>query len=358
MYHIFDETAKSNFSPALNGCIMTKKQDQWISPILRGEHMPFPIVRKNGIPLYIQVKEAVLAEIKSGVWKAGDKLPTERELSEKLRVSRNTVSQAYQELEAEGVLSSVQGRGTFVCDRDDAVRIENRKELLLKIIDVAMEEGVQLGFTLEEFIELTELRAREKIEFLSKVRVMFIECNREQVDYFAKRLQFDSGVSITPIVLDDLREYPEQYLPEIAKTDLVITTFFHYDEVKELLGARKNVLAIALDPQLETIVKIARIPPGRRIGLVCKSDNFAGKVLLALKNAGLDGVDIKTFTNRSELPISEIVSMLDVIIVSPGRRREVEPYLSRRQEIIEFIYKPDVASINLLRAALVDIRRQ
>ncbi|KEO81668.1 GntR family transcriptional regulator [Tumebacillus flagellatus] len=320
--------------------------------------MPFPIVRKNGIPLYIQVKEAVLAEIKSGVWKTGDKLPTERELSEKLKVSRNTVSQAYQELEAEGVLSSVQGRGTFVCDRDDAVRIENRKELLLKIIDVAMEEGLQLGFTLEEFAEFTTERARQKLEILSKVRVVFIECNREQVEYFSKKLQFDSGVTITPMVLEDLSQDLDRYLPDVFASDLVITTFFHYDEVKDLLGPRKNVLAIALDPQLETIVRIARIPMGRKIGLVCKSENFAGKVLLALKNAGLDGVDIRVFTKHSEQDIADIVHSLDVIICSPGRRRDVEQHMTRRQEIIEFVYKPDVASINLLRAALIDLRRQ
>jgi DNA-binding transcriptional regulator YhcF (GntR family) len=320
--------------------------------------MSFPITRKNGVPLYIQVKEAVLSEIKRGEWKAGDKLPTERELSEKLRVSRNTVSQAYQELEAEGILSSVQGRGTFVCDRDNAVRLENRKDLLLKIIDVAMEEGLQLGFTLEEFVELTEFRAKEKMDLLSQVRVVFIECNREQVDYFAKRLQGDSGVSITPIVLDDLRQDPGRFESVVTTSDLVITTFFHYDEVKELLGARNNVLAIALDPQIETIVRIARIPVGRKIGLVCKSDNFAGKVLLALKNAGLDNLDIQVFTSSTDLPVAEIVSQLDVVICSPGRRREVEPFLHRRQEIIEFVYKPDVASINLLRAALIDIRRR
>ncbi|ASS76153.1 GntR family transcriptional regulator [Tumebacillus algifaecis] len=321
--------------------------------------MSFLITRKNGIPLYIQVKDAVLAEIKRGEWKAGDKLPTERVLSEKLQVSRNTVSQAYQELEAEGILSSVQGRGTFVCDRDDAVRLENRKDLLLKIIDIAMEESLQLGFSLEEFVELTGLRAKEKIDFLRQVRVAFIECNREQVEYFAKRLQCESGVSITPIVLDELRQDVERYEQAVATSDLVITTFFHYDEVKELLGMRKNVLAIALDPQIETIVRIARISHGRKIGLVCKSDNFAGKVLLALKNAGLDTVDIEVCAGMSsQEPVAEIVSRLDVVICSPGRRREVELHAHRRQEIIEFIYKPDVASINLLRAALIDLRRQ
>jgi DNA-binding transcriptional regulator YhcF (GntR family) len=319
--------------------------------------MPFPIQRKNGIPLYVQVKEAVLTEIRNGQWKTGDKLPTERELSQRLKVSRNTVSQAYQELEAEGVLVSIQGRGTFVCDRDDAVRLENRKELLLKIIDVAMEEGLQLGFSLEEFVELTELRAREKLDFLNHVRIVFIECNREQVEYFAKRLQFGSGVMMQPIILDDLRQNMDMLLPEVNSSDLVITTFFHYDEVKQLLGNRKQVLAIALDPQLETIVRIARIPAGRHIGLVCRSDNFASKVLMSLKNAGLDGLQIKVTTTNDPEELQTFVNAVDIVIVSPGRKREVEMRISRRQEVIEFIFQPDVASINLLRAALIDIRR-
>ncbi|MDB5085924.1 MAG: GntR family transcriptional regulator [Bacilli bacterium] len=323
--------------------------------------MPFPIVRKNGIPLYVQVKQAVMSEIKSGQWKTGDKLPTERELSERLRVSRNTVSQAYQELEAEGVIRSSQGRGTFVCDRDDAVRIENRKDLLLKIIDVAMEEGLQLGFTMDEFVEFTNIRAQEKMEFLNQVRVTFIECNREQVEYFSRQLQFGSGVMIQPVLLDDLRDRSDTYVPMVTSSDLVITTFFHYDEVRELLGelfgSRKQVLAIALDPQLETIVRIARIPYGKKIGLVCRSENFASKVLLALKTAGLDGIQIQVTTSTNLDELNKFVSGLDVMIVSPGRRREVEENSSRRQDIIEFVFKPDVASINLLRAALIDIRR-
>ncbi|ATY84207.1 GntR family transcriptional regulator [Kyrpidia spormannii] len=319
--------------------------------------MSFPIVRKNGIPLYIQVKEAVLAQIRNGHWKTGDKLPTERELSERLQVSRNTVSQAYQELEAEGVLTSIQGRGTFVCDRDDAVRIENRKDLLMKIIDVAMEEGLQLGFSIEEFAELTAVRARQKRELLNLIQVTFIECNREQVDYFARRIQFRSGVSITPVVLDELRQNVEVHLPKVTSADLVITTFFHYDEVKELLGPKRNVLAISLEPQMDTIVRIARIPVGRRIGLVCRSENFAGKVQLALKNAGLDGLDLSVTTTSDPEELEWFVGEMDSVIVSPGRRREVERLCRRRQEVIEFVYQPDVASINLLRAALIDVRR-
>ncbi|MCY0881475.1 MAG: GntR family transcriptional regulator, partial [Firmicutes bacterium] len=108
---------------------------------------------------------------------------------------------------------------------------------------------------------------------------------------------------------------------------------------------------------LETIVKIARIPAGNRIGLVCRSDNFAGKVTSALAQAGLDALRIEACTTARDDVLAEFLARLDVAVVSPGRRREVEAYCNKRQHIIEFIFKPDAASVNLLRAALADVRR-
>ena len=62
--------------------------------------------RKSGIPLYVQLKERIRQQVESGSWTPGFKLPTERELSSLLGVSRNTVSQSYRELENEGILVS------------------------------------------------------------------------------------------------------------------------------------------------------------------------------------------------------------------------------------------------------------
>ena len=94
------------------------------------------------------------------MWVPGSKLPTERSLAEELKISRNTVSMAFRELEAEGIIVCQQGRGTFVAESDEAVRRESRRERLLRIIDIAMEEATALGFSIDQFLAITHVRAR------------------------------------------------------------------------------------------------------------------------------------------------------------------------------------------------------
>lgn len=318
--------------------------------------MAIPVIRKNGIPLYIQVKDKIIADIRDRVYRPGEQLPTERILSEDLGVSRNTVSQAYQSLETEGIVASRQGRGTFVTDYDDRQRMTNRRDLLSRVVDVALEEGLQLGFSLDEVLELTTLRVRQKTAILHKARIVFLECNREQVEYLSRKLEF-GGVHIDPVVLDDLRDRNSPAWSAIRSADLVVTTFFHYDEVQGLLEHSREVLAIALDPELETIVQIARIPLDQKVGLVCRSENFAGKVMSALAQAGLDSLRIQPFIEPDARSLASFVKTLDAVVVSPGRRREVEAHCSQRQSVIEFVFRPDVASANLLRAAVATVRR-
>lgn len=68
----------------------------------------------GGVPLYRQVKAWLLNGIRRGLWPVGSPIPSERELSDRLRISRATLRQAVDELEHEGWLVRSQGRGTFV----------------------------------------------------------------------------------------------------------------------------------------------------------------------------------------------------------------------------------------------------
>ncbi|MCI0182992.1 GntR family transcriptional regulator [Sulfoacidibacillus ferrooxidans] len=315
------------------------------------------VIRKNGIPLYVQVKDKVISDIRAGIYQSGDKLPTERELSAMIGVSRNTISQAYHELEHEGVIASAQGRGTFVCDRDDKVRLGNRRDLLQKVIDVALEECLQLGFTLDDFLQFASSRAKEKATLLDQSQIVFIECNREQVEYFSRKLEF-GGVHITPVIIDELRDQERDALLQVESADLIMTTFFHFEEVRELLGDTRSVLAVSLDPELETIVKIARIPVHSEVGIVCRSERFAGKIRSALRQAGLDGYILRMTTTSDMQELSQFVKGLQAVIVSPSRKREVEKAIASHQSVIEFVFRPDAASVNLLRAAVADVRRK
>lgn len=74
------------------------------------------IDKNSPIPVYYQLKEDIKKKIKLGVWKVGQTIDSERELSENYGVSRMTIRQALGELVQEGILIREKGKGTFVCE--------------------------------------------------------------------------------------------------------------------------------------------------------------------------------------------------------------------------------------------------
>lgn len=320
--------------------------------------MTFKLDRKNGIPMYLQLSIEIKRLIETGAWETGKKVPTERELAEKLNISRNTVSSAYKELETEGVLVSTQGRGTFVTDSDAVIRRESRKERLLKMVDIAIEEAAELGFHMDEFLAITHARVMAKKEMLSRVRVAFVECNIEQLDHFSKDLRLDPRVSIVPVLLDEFRSRPEETNRLLTTTDLVLTTLFHLHEVKELVKVKGiDIIGIALDPQLETIVKIARLPQGTRLGIVCLSDTFVAKIKSSLQRAGIEYLDVHATTAKDPTALEQFINRMDAIVVSPNRHKEVTRLNNERKQEIEFRYIPDAGSVNVVKTALLELKR-
>ncbi|MCI5698701.1 MAG: GntR family transcriptional regulator [Clostridiales bacterium] len=92
-------------------------------------------------PIYLQIKNQIKAQILSGQLKEGDKLPSIRFLAKEVRVSMITAKRAFDELEKEGFIDSVQGKGNFVAAQNKKLiqeeylkRIESK---LLEIIEIA-----------------------------------------------------------------------------------------------------------------------------------------------------------------------------------------------------------------------------
>lgn len=319
----------------------------------------FDLQRKGGLPIYLQVKRKIESLISSGQWDKGRRLPTERALAAELGVSRNTVSLAYRQLEAEGLITSRQGRGTFVAEADDILRLENKRERLSRIIDLALEDSLSLGVSLEEFLGTAEKRVEERRRMLSEVKIAFIECNREQLDYFSKELELGTGVQVEPVLIDDLHNGDEHARSLVNQADMVVTTFFHLDEVKSLFPRRgEDILGIALDPGIESIVKIARLPKGSKVLLVCISDRFAERIQKSMEIAGINELDVESTTERDLGLISEKLKGKRAVIVSPGRLREVTNLVKRGIQVIEFIYTPDAGSVNLLGSSVLEHRKK
>lgn len=84
---------------------------------------------RDSRPIYEQIKDNFRQLIISGALPADSKMPSVRELAAGLTINPNTIQRAYRELEAEGYICSVPGRGSFVCQRDSAL-VARRAELL------------------------------------------------------------------------------------------------------------------------------------------------------------------------------------------------------------------------------------
>jgi GntR family transcriptional regulator len=312
------------------------------------------IDRKSGIPIYLQLKKHIEYLISTGFWERGRQLPTERALAEELAISRNTVSVAYRELEAEGLLTSFQGKGTFVAGKDSTKRQRSREERVERIIDAAMGDAMEIGFSIDDFVALVNRRATQKKELLSHLELTFVECNREQVDYFAKELELGSGVHIRPLLIEDFEHVSADLLDVLLRTDMIATTFFHLEQLRRAIPDRAGeIIGIALDPDISTMVKVARLPR-EPLGLVCISDLFAERVRKSLVLAGLEFPEILVVTSRRRDDVAKMLERVSAVLVSPSRKREVERLLLKPTEVIEFVYRPDEGSINMLRSALVE----
>ena len=114
------------------------------------------ILQDNGVPIYVQLRDQIAAAIGRGDLQPGVQLPTMREVAVKLAIDLNTVQRAYAELEAEGLLVKVQGRGSFVADKPKPrSRSAEIRALAAKVAAQAQAGGVSLEELAEALRELS-----------------------------------------------------------------------------------------------------------------------------------------------------------------------------------------------------------
>lgn len=110
------------------------------------------------IPIYAQIVSQVRAAVASGDVRAGDALPSVRQLATELRVNPNTVAQAYRELEREGITYVQRGQGTFIAEMDVGRRTAEREAAGEALIARMVDEAFRLGLTAAEVMEMVERR--------------------------------------------------------------------------------------------------------------------------------------------------------------------------------------------------------
>jgi GntR family transcriptional regulator len=120
--------------------------------------MLFQINFKSGKAVYLQLVDQVKAAVASGAMRSGEQLPGIRPLAEDLRVNRNTVAKAYAELETQGVIETVAGKGCFVRENHSPYRKEIRRKLLADMLDEAVVHAHHLQVGKADFLRIAEDR--------------------------------------------------------------------------------------------------------------------------------------------------------------------------------------------------------
>jgi GntR family transcriptional regulator len=120
--------------------------------------MLFQIDFKSGKAVYLQLVDQVRYAAASGMLRAGEPLPGIRPLAEELRINRNTIAKAYAELESQGIIETLPGKGCFLKANHSPFTKVVRDKLLLKEIDEAVVTAHHLQIDREAFLEMVKER--------------------------------------------------------------------------------------------------------------------------------------------------------------------------------------------------------
>ncbi len=125
---------------------------------------------RSGVPIYIQIGEQIACQVLDGTLQTGDQLPTLRQLAAELHINFNTVARAYRLLEEKGLLSTQQGRGSYILEKPAPVREEHLRQKMLKVlIEHYLTSARRLGFSTQEIWDaLQEELEHEPVRALAK----------------------------------------------------------------------------------------------------------------------------------------------------------------------------------------------
>ncbi len=122
--------------------------------------MKIIISNSSFVPIYQQIKETIIKQILNDELKSGEPLPSIRALAKDIEISVMTIKKAYDELEKEGYIKSIQGKGTFVAPKNSNLVLENINKEIEKKITEAIYLANKYNIKKEDLIDLINILYR------------------------------------------------------------------------------------------------------------------------------------------------------------------------------------------------------
>jgi DNA-binding transcriptional regulator YhcF (GntR family) len=303
-------------------------------------------------PVYAQIILHIENAIQTNKLRPGDKLPPERELAEQLGTARGTVKKAYEELGRKGLIEASQGRGSFVSA--GAFRSAgDRKERAVALIDSMIDQLIKLKFSSQEIRIFFDLRLLGREEALQNLAIAMVDCNPEALAIYEKQIFVIPYINSAKFLLDDLFRDPAAGR-RLAEFDLVLTTPTHFhDLLARFPEIQDKTLQVAVSPTRESIIRLARLTPSQKIGVVCESARFYTIITNHLKSFDILPENVAVLYLSESERLDEFIRDKDALVVPPGtvllqnraHVASIQAFTEQGGSVIPFDYKIERGSL-------------
>ena len=312
--------------------------------------MKFTLRRNAPLGIKDQIKRQIRIMVQGGELPVGHALPSAKDMAKGLKINRNTVSTAYRELVAEGILETIVGSGTFV----KGSKVQGKTETLRKIVDEALAKSLASGFSPEQISEFWLHRLTTYFGGTEGRRVLVVECNQEALEEISELLRKELSVETRGLLIQDLESQPDLTAEALSQADLVVCGFNHLEELRRVLPAcRVEVVAVVLRTEVRIMNELMQLPQGTAVGFTCvnqrstesfyKEAVFSGGSRLMKIWAGLDnGEALRTMLEKCQ-----------VIFASAYVYDRVLGMASEDQRVVKVDLGIDPANIDLIRERLM-----
>jgi DNA-binding transcriptional regulator YhcF (GntR family) len=284
-------------------------------------------------------------QIRTGLYSAGARLPTVRELAQRYHVNKNTAARAYQTLEQRGIIDMARGRGAFVTTSPEGILAWQQR--IEQLVRDARQHGVNRVQLLKTFGQLVG-----QIYGQTTPRALFIECNRQDLETLGSELSTITGVTLDLMLLENAIRNADSLATHY---DLLITTFQHLGQLRQAMPAtvRDQVVGVHVTPTHDSLLELARLHV-TACALICDTPSTIASLthLISIYNPALH---VAPALIDDQAQVEHVVAQAAAIIVTRSCRQALGS-LTLTQPVVIVTFTIDQQSIDFLCSRIRELQ--
>lgn len=306
---------------------------------------------RSPIPIRRQLAEQFKHFIEGGDCPRDRPLPSIRELAGSLHINPNTVARVIEDLKRGGYVEARRGRGVFVAPAAPTRPSLTRRETFLKDVVV---QAAALGMTADDLaVGVLSLARVRPTPLREGVEVLLVECGTEALDFFAKELEAHLPIQVETVLPGELAAAVRRR-KRATPWAAAVTSFFHLPEVERLVGGRGvPIIPLLAEAHLETLHRLAQLPPGTRVGVVSADPETAHNLEHSIVSAGLPNIALMGAFPAEGPALARLVRQVEVIVCSTPAAERVRELADSATQILIDDRALDRRAIDMLAAILV-----